>query len=59
MPDLDVAIVGAGFGGLGMATRLRHTGLHYVVLEKAAYRRQLRRFDVRDYRVSPSPQPGS
>jgi len=35
MPDVDVAIVGAGFGGLGMATRLRRTGLEYVILEKA------------------------
>src|SRR5215472_1478607 len=35
MPDLDVAIIGAGFGGLGMATRLRRTGLSHVVLEKA------------------------
>jgi cation diffusion facilitator CzcD-associated flavoprotein CzcO len=35
MPDLDVAIVGAGFGGLGMATRLERAGLDYVVLEKA------------------------
>src|SRR5215831_14160809 len=35
MPDLDVAIVGAGFGGLGMATRLRRSGLSHVVLEKA------------------------
>jgi cation diffusion facilitator CzcD-associated flavoprotein CzcO len=35
MADLDVAIVGAGFGGLGMATRLERTRLDYVVLEKA------------------------
>jgi cation diffusion facilitator CzcD-associated flavoprotein CzcO len=33
--DLDVAIIGAGFGGLGMAARLRRTGLSHVVLEKA------------------------
>ncbi|TMC07167.1 MAG: NAD(P)/FAD-dependent oxidoreductase [Chloroflexi bacterium] len=37
MPEeLDVAIVGAGFGGLGMATRLRGTGLTYAIFEKAA-----------------------
>ena len=36
MPDLDVAIIGAGFGGLGMATRLQRSDLSYVVLEKAA-----------------------
>jgi len=36
MPDLDVAIVGAGFGGLGMATRLRRSGLSCTILEKAA-----------------------
>jgi cation diffusion facilitator CzcD-associated flavoprotein CzcO len=35
MPDLDVATIGAGFGGLGMATRLRRTGMDHVVLEKA------------------------
>jgi cation diffusion facilitator CzcD-associated flavoprotein CzcO len=35
MPDLDVAIIGAGFGGLGMATRLRAAGLSHVILEKA------------------------
>jgi cation diffusion facilitator CzcD-associated flavoprotein CzcO len=31
----DVAIVGAGFGGLGMAIRLRRSGRSFVVLEKA------------------------
>ena len=35
MPDLDVAIIGAGCDGLGMATRLRRTGMDHVVLEKA------------------------
>jgi cation diffusion facilitator CzcD-associated flavoprotein CzcO len=35
MAELDVAIIGAGFGGLGMAMRLRRTGLSHVVLEKA------------------------
>ena len=31
----EVAIVGAGFGGLGMAIRLRRSGRRFVVLEKA------------------------
>jgi cation diffusion facilitator CzcD-associated flavoprotein CzcO len=35
MPDVDVAIIGAGFGGLGMAARLRRTGLSFAVLEQA------------------------
>ncbi|HXM56026.1 MAG TPA: NAD(P)/FAD-dependent oxidoreductase [Candidatus Dormibacteraeota bacterium] len=34
-PVHDVAIVGAGFGGLGMAIRLRRSGRSFVVLEKA------------------------
>ena len=33
---LDVAIVGAGFSGLGMAIHLERAGLEYVVLEQAA-----------------------
>jgi cation diffusion facilitator CzcD-associated flavoprotein CzcO len=34
--DLRVAIVGAGFGGLGMAIRLKLEGIHdFVVLERA------------------------
>src|SRR5215467_3410187 len=35
MPDVDVAIVGAGFGGLGMAIRLRRSGHSFAILEKA------------------------
>ena len=36
MPErYDVAIVGAGFGGLGMAIRLRRSGARFVVLEQA------------------------
>jgi cation diffusion facilitator CzcD-associated flavoprotein CzcO len=31
----DVVIIGAGFGGLGMAVRLRRSGARFVVLEKA------------------------
>ncbi|HSR22558.1 MAG TPA: NAD(P)/FAD-dependent oxidoreductase, partial [Candidatus Eisenbacteria bacterium] len=31
----EVAIVGAGFGGLGMAIRLQRSGRRFVVLEKA------------------------
>jgi cation diffusion facilitator CzcD-associated flavoprotein CzcO/acetyl esterase/lipase len=35
-PDYEVAVVGAGFSGLGMAIRLKETGIHsFVVLEKA------------------------
>jgi cation diffusion facilitator CzcD-associated flavoprotein CzcO len=34
---VEIAIVGAGFGGLGMAIRLRQQGVHdFVVLERAA-----------------------
>jgi cation diffusion facilitator CzcD-associated flavoprotein CzcO len=34
--DVDVAVIGAGFGGLGMAIRLRRDGLRdFVVLERA------------------------
>ena len=34
--ETDVAIVGAGFGGLGMAIRLKQAGRHdFVVLERA------------------------
>jgi cation diffusion facilitator CzcD-associated flavoprotein CzcO len=34
--DFGVAIVGAGFGGLGMAMRLKQEGIHdFVVLERA------------------------
>ncbi|MCU0803882.1 MAG: NAD(P)/FAD-dependent oxidoreductase [Burkholderiales bacterium] len=32
---LDVAVIGAGFGGLGMAIHLRRAGLRYIVLEHA------------------------
>lgn len=36
-PPLDCVIVGAGFGGLGMAIQLRQQGLdNFVVLEKSA-----------------------
>ncbi len=36
-PDVEVAIVGAGFGGLGMAIRLRQAGIEsFVVLERAS-----------------------
>jgi cation diffusion facilitator CzcD-associated flavoprotein CzcO len=35
--ETDVAIVGAGFGGLGMAIRLKQAGRHdFVVLERAS-----------------------
>jgi cation diffusion facilitator CzcD-associated flavoprotein CzcO len=35
-PDVRVAIVGAGFGGLGMAIRLKQEGIHdFAVLERA------------------------
>jgi cation diffusion facilitator CzcD-associated flavoprotein CzcO len=34
--DIDVAIVGAGFGGLGTAIRLKHAGItNFAVLEQA------------------------
>src|SRR5579862_9697802 len=34
---IDIAIIGTGFAGLGMAIRLRQTGVtDFVVLEKAA-----------------------
>jgi len=34
-PDYQVAIIGAGFGGLGMAIALKDRGQHaFVVLEK-------------------------
>ena len=34
--DIDVAIIGGGFSGLGMAIRLKQAGLHdFVVLERA------------------------
>jgi cation diffusion facilitator CzcD-associated flavoprotein CzcO len=34
--DIDIAIVGAGFGGLGMAIRLEQAGMHgFTVLERA------------------------
>jgi cation diffusion facilitator CzcD-associated flavoprotein CzcO len=38
MPEpYDVAVIGAGFGGLGMAIQLERSGTSsYVVLEKAA-----------------------
>ncbi len=36
MNDIDVAIIGAGFGGLGMAIRLRQEGItDFAVFEKA------------------------
>jgi cation diffusion facilitator CzcD-associated flavoprotein CzcO len=35
-PDFDVAVIGSGFSGLGMAIKLKHDGMHaFVVLEKA------------------------
>jgi len=35
-PDLQIIIIGAGFGGLGMAIRLKQRGEHrFVILEKA------------------------
>ena len=37
MPDITVAIIGSGFGGIGMAARLRRAGITDVVLlERAA-----------------------
>ena len=37
MPDVTVAIIGSGFGGIGMAARLRRAGITDVVLlERAA-----------------------
>ena len=33
---VDVAVVGAGFSGIGMATALRKAGADFIVLEKAA-----------------------
>ncbi|MGH8572454.1 MAG: flavin-containing monooxygenase, partial [Gammaproteobacteria bacterium] len=37
MRETDIAIIGAGFGGLGAAIRLRQEGSHdFVVLERAA-----------------------
>ena len=37
MAEADIAIVGAGFGGLGAAIRLKQEGIHdFVVLERAA-----------------------
>ena len=34
--NVDVAVVGAGFSGIGMATALRKAGADFLVLEKAA-----------------------
>jgi cation diffusion facilitator CzcD-associated flavoprotein CzcO len=35
MPDFSVAIIGSGFGGIGMAARLKRAGVHdLVVLER-------------------------
>jgi cation diffusion facilitator CzcD-associated flavoprotein CzcO len=34
--DTDVVIVGAGFGGLGMAMQLKRTNTSFIVLERAA-----------------------
>ena len=37
MPDVTVAIIGSGFGGIGMAAQLRRAGITDVVLlERAA-----------------------
>ena len=37
IPDADIAIVGSGFSGLGMAIRLKQAGLNdFVVLERAS-----------------------
>ena len=32
--DVEVAVIGAGFSGLGMAIRLREAGIDFVVLER-------------------------
>ena len=35
--SFEVAIIGAGFGGIGMAIRLKQRGMHnFVLLEKGA-----------------------
>lgn len=35
-PDFEVAVIGSGFSGLGMAIKLKEAGIHaFVVLEKA------------------------
>ncbi len=36
MPDFTVAIIGTGFGGIGMAARLKRAGLHDLVLLERA-----------------------
>jgi cation diffusion facilitator CzcD-associated flavoprotein CzcO len=36
MPDVTVAIIGTGFGGIGMAARLKRAGLHDLVLLERA-----------------------
>jgi cation diffusion facilitator CzcD-associated flavoprotein CzcO len=33
---MDVAIVGSGFGGIGMAVFLKRAGISFVIFEKAA-----------------------
>ena len=35
-PDVDVAIIGAGFGGLAAAIRLKERGTSFIVFERAA-----------------------
>jgi hypothetical protein len=77
LPGLDVAVVGAGFGGLGnrwveaLSRRMVwETGCRswYTTAGRNTnnwptnpyrYHRQLRRFDLRDYRVRRRPPPGS
>ncbi len=36
LPDLDIAVIGAGFAGLAAAHRLKKAGYHFRVFEKSA-----------------------